>query len=246
MTEDHLNLMPRELRERKSQPHYAADEAGPSERPVDENPNSGSDFALEDADANQVDMDVDEDQDDEALEDDSEAPVKKVTKKQKTKLIVSKSKIKPPTAESRSSISFAPALARASTRHNYSLPQPHVNHRHRAIPLYRRQAEVERLETAPALFAPGETTFTNSFTSSSSVTMRLGRGWGANIGPGPVWQLLEDRGWYKEALLTGNEAEEKNRRPRVYKDAPFPQNSDVISKACAFFLSSLSILLTRV
>ena len=111
-----------------------------------------------------------------------------------------------------------------------ALPQPHVHHRHRAVPLYHREANVERLKDAPALFVPSETTLTNSFTSSSKVTLRLGRACGANVGPGPLWQLLEDRGWYKEALIGEDEAKEGQRRPRVYQDVYLNDNFKILTK----------------
>jgi transcription factor C subunit 6 len=230
--------MPRELRSRKSRPNYALlsigdeDQAGSSVNAtaavVDEDVDSGSDFAPEAEETGQVDMDVDDQEVGDPEEEEEEPIVNKPRKSSSTpKTTAPERKTKPLPARGRSSV---PPKARANKGHNYSLPQPHVNHRHRAIPLYQRDAQVERLETAPAFFKPGATTLTNSFTSSPELTMRLGRGWSANVGSGPLWQLLEDRGWYKEALLDANEASESKRRPRVHAALQTTENISLISK----------------
>lgn len=60
---------------------------------------------------------------------------------------------------------------------------------------------------------------TNNFTQSSQVTDRTNKAWGYNVGSGPLWELVEDRGWYKEALPDESDVgREVNRRPVVYED----------------------------
>jgi transcription factor C subunit 6 len=111
----------------------------------------------------------------------------------------------------------ASSLSRPSNRQMYALPTPSVHHRHRAVALFSHNGRVERLEYSPPLFGPPRTIPTNSFTHSSIVTDRMNKAWGYNVGSGPLWELMEDRGWYKEALEDCPEVEkEANRRPRVH------------------------------
>jgi len=111
------------------------------------------------------------------------------------------------------------ATRQGQKRSQYALPTPLVNHRHRGVPLFSRSARVERLAEPPKLFGPTSTVLTTSFTNSSKVTDRVSKAWGFNVGPGPLWQLAEDRGWFKEAEVIGNDVElERKRRPRVYRE----------------------------
>ena len=60
---------------------------------------------------------------------------------------------------------------------------------------------------------------TNNFTHNAKVTDRVNKSWGYNVGCGPLWDLVEDRGWYKEALEGVPDMDtEANRRPKVYKN----------------------------
>ncbi|KAJ7264024.1 hypothetical protein B0H12DRAFT_1102556 [Mycena haematopus] len=105
-------------------------------------------------------------------------------------------------------------IARTSKRQIYVLPTPSVHHRHKAVPLYSKTWRVERLTAKPSLFGPPVTTPTNNFTHSAAVISRANRAWGFNVGPGPLWDMAEDRGWYKEALLTDGDLEtDADRRP---------------------------------
>ncbi|KAI0315239.1 hypothetical protein OF83DRAFT_1164870 [Amylostereum chailletii] len=118
---------------------------------------------------------------------------------------------------------------RPSNRQMYALPQPSVNHRHKAIPIFRQRASAERLVRPPVLFEPNETVSTNSYTSDTVVTHRLNQAWGHNVGPGPLWELLEDRGWFKEAGEAKEDgAGEATRRPTVYQDLSMPGGWSVI------------------
>ena len=46
---------------------------------------------------------------------------------------------------------------------------------------------------------PNETVLTNVYVSSASITCRVGKAWSASIGAGPMWQVIKDLGWFKEA-----------------------------------------------
>ena len=115
--------------------------------------------------------------------------------------------------------------ARMSVAHSARTPRhalnvPNIHHRHRAIPLYNKRGPVERLVRKPSGLSPSnELTLTNAWGSSKTVLSRVGKAWGNNVGPGPLWELIEDRAWYGES---NEEAEEKTRRPRVYTDLHIP------------------------
>ncbi len=108
----------------------------------------------------------------------------------------------------------APTLVPAApARQAYALPNPNVHHRHRPVPLFRPVAaapRVERLLHAPRLFAPNELAPTLAYASSPALTRRVGKAWGASVGAGPVWPVVEDLGWFKEsAARAGGEQEEE-------------------------------------
>ena len=112
----------------------------------------------------------------------------------------------------------------------YALPTPSVNHRHRAVPLYSREGRTERLTMRPSLFEPSSLTLTTSFTERPKVSERVNKAWGFNVGHGPLWDLAEDRGWYKEAITTGNNTDtEAKRRPRVYPDIRVQDEWEIMS-----------------
>ena len=120
---------------------------------------------------------------------------------------------------------------RASKRQNYVLPTPSVHHRHRAVPLYSRTGRVERLTADPNLFAPPSLFPTNGCTENTKVSDRVNKAWGYNVGPGPLWDLSEDRGWYKEAISTGGDAEsDGKRRPRVYSSVRVRSGWQILSE----------------
>ncbi|GBE81838.1 hypothetical protein SCP_0402120 [Sparassis crispa] len=215
--------MTRQLRSRASRLNYATlfqyedgDGAGPSNPFVDE-ADSGSDFAPE---AN------------EAQEGEGDAMAEDVEEQEQELKLVSdsdheRSVIGPagtsgghsaPAAKPRKTVSLPPGLSRTATRQQYALPAlPGVHHRHRAVALYRRDSPVERLAKAPMPFAPDTTVLTKSSTADSVVAERVGKSWGFNVGPGPLWELMEDRGWFKEEIKGDGEEKELNRRPRVYE-----------------------------
>ena len=112
----------------------------------------------------------------------------------------------------------------------YALPTPSVHHRHRAVPLYSREGRTERLTVRPSLFELSSLTLTSSFTERPIVSERVNKAWGFNVGYGPLWDLAEDRGWYKEAITTGNNTDtETKRRPRVYPDIRVQDGWEILS-----------------
>ena len=101
----------------------------------------------------------------------------------------------------------------APARKNHTLPNPNVHHRHRPVPLFHPTAaalRVERLLRAPRLFAPNELVPTHAYVSSPALTRRVGKAWGACVGAGPVWPVVEDLGWFREsAARAQTDAEEE-------------------------------------
>jgi transcription factor C subunit 6 len=158
-------------------------------------------------------------------------------------------------------------IATPTTSARHVLPNPNIHHRHRPVPLFSGPTataalapaststststpavtlRVERLRHAPLLFAPNETIPTNAYASSPLLTRRVGKAWGTCIGVGPVWQIVEDLGWFREAeklkpgaapeqQVSGEAAvvvptseeelvyDERRRRPRVYADVAPPE-----------------------
>ncbi|KAJ7695972.1 hypothetical protein B0H17DRAFT_1198295 [Mycena rosella] len=235
--------MSRALRPRKSQPNYAValgldddvdDQpvAGPSrkKKPILDEEDSASDFAPE-KEVAQVEAEDEDDGSanasgvDESLDLEVEDDLPPVND------FVTVSAAKPrPAAKPRAkasakskkgvlettmpSLGSGSGIARTSKRQIYILPTPSVHHRHRAVPLYSHQGRVERLAAKPVLFGPSVTASTKNFTHSLAVTNRVNKGWGFNVGAGPLWDMAEDRGWYKEAVPTdGAVASEAFRRP---------------------------------
>ncbi|KAH9484533.1 Transcription factor tau subunit sfc6 [Psilocybe cubensis] len=240
--------MGRQLRPRRSKANYAAalaafDSEDENDNPVAsssaaidtlEDPDSGSDFNPEknkngkdNNDEEEEDEDEDEDADAEGVDDitdeevEEEAP--KPTRSAETKTPPAKGKQK----AKAESASVGPPPAK---RQMYALPARSVHHRHRAVPLYSREGRVERLTSRPRIFGAPSTSLTNCVTENSKISDRVNKSWGYNIGSGPLWDLAEDRGWYKEAITTADDADtEANRRPRVYSNLKVVQHLEVIS-----------------
>jgi transcription factor C subunit 6 len=200
---------------------------------------------------------------------DDDSPMRRVTKKTQTTKKKGKAKAKDKTttkpkekgkqkektAASSSSLKVPGPAAAPTSRQNYALPNPNIHHRHRPVPLLRgpivastAAARVERLVRPPLLFAPNETAPTNAYASTPSLTSRVGKGWGASIGAGPVWQMVEDLGWFQEAEKYQQQrtnlpdqaaqvqvvCEERMRRPRVHADLAIPDDQAwiVLSAEC--------------
>jgi transcription factor C subunit 6 len=134
-------------------------------------------------------------------------------------------------------------LSRTSKRQMYVLPTPSVHHRHRAVPLFSRIGRVERLVAPPTLFGISKVIPTNSFTQNPKVTDRLNKAWGYNVGSGPLWELVEDRGWYKEAVETVNaEESEANRRPRVYNGLRVRNGWQILNIECVYLSDFVRVI----
>ncbi|KAG5644404.1 hypothetical protein DXG03_008571 [Asterophora parasitica] len=64
------------------------------------------------------------------------------------------------------------------------------------------------------------------------VTDRVNKSWGYNVGAGPLWEMVEDRGWYKEAVEDVPDMDrDANRRPKVYKNIRVKEGWEVLRKA---------------
>ncbi|KAJ2933737.1 hypothetical protein H1R20_g3376, partial [Candolleomyces eurysporus] len=206
--------------------------AGPSNQVFDESGDSGSDFAPEKGEKGGIGDD--EDAIGEEVAEDEFVPGESVSSKPPKRAPRGASKGKGKAKKATPSAILAPAasLPRTSRRQMHMLPTPSVHHRHRATPLFSRAGFVERLVSRPSLFGPINTTVTNAFTHNTQVTDRVNKAWGYNVGPGPLWQLTEDRRWFKEAITTGKDADcERSRRPRVYPDVPVKNGWKVIDKS---------------
>ncbi|KAF9218317.1 hypothetical protein BS17DRAFT_791722 [Gyrodon lividus] len=130
---------------------------------------------------------------------------------------------------STSSVS-APPLTAPRTSKMYALPNTSAHHRHRAKPVFLRKEMVERLDKPPSLFEKPQIALTNSMTTDQSLTDRISKAWGYNVGAGPVWEIMEDRSCYKEAIdsntVPGNES---SRRPRVYQNISVRPGWEILS-----------------
>ncbi|TFK90283.1 hypothetical protein K466DRAFT_543680 [Polyporus arcularius HHB13444] len=229
--------MSRQLRTRASRPNYASlaglgledDAEGPSQ-PV-ESDASGSEFEPDAVQEQQAEADEDDDmalEDAEGEEDDvaesaSVAPRRRRTASTREPSLAygesvsaaPRRKSAQPKASAKRSVMLVPGLAHTSNRQTHALPSLH--HRHRPMGIYKKENKTERLTKPPVLFQPASTTSTNAWASSSTVTDRVNKSWGYNVGPGPIWELLEDRTWFKEAC-SSSKSSEKELRPRVHRD----------------------------
>ncbi|KAJ3934834.1 MAG: hypothetical protein NXY57DRAFT_1053525 [Lentinula lateritia] len=212
--------MPRTLRARKSLPNYAsivgieddANEAGPSTLALDDS--SGSDFTPETETKSRKSQGVDVDEGGELS--DEELPEVLATAPSRVKSRGRVRKGKGPISVVKSTIPKPTTLSGNFRRQMYILPTPSVHHRHRAVPLYSVPGRVERLVSRPNLFSTSEVVLTNNFTMNATIIDRLNKAWGYNVGSGPMWELVEDRGWFKEAQ--GLMESERNRRPKVHEN----------------------------
>ncbi|TFK64273.1 hypothetical protein BDN72DRAFT_889630 [Pluteus cervinus] len=113
----------------------------------------------------------------------------------------------------------AASIAHSVKRNTYALPTPSVQHRHRAIPIYIRSGGIERLDAPPPLFGQPSTRIAPPLSLKS--ILKNSKAWGYNVGPGPLWELAEDKGWYKEALTEGENTDtDGGRRPLVHQNVP--------------------------
>lgn len=213
-----------------SRPNYAAllqddeDEVDTASAALpDHGAESGSDFAPEKhatADAeNNDESSLSAADEDELMEEDPSEPEDVIVT---TKASTSRGNQKRP----KNSVTSIPSisLTRQSTL-------PSVHHRHRAMPLYYKTGQVERLAKRPRLFKPDELALTNACGANRVVFSRVGKSWSLNAGPGPLWELAEDRGWYKECAENAEDNDERQRRPRVHTDVRIHPRWEIFSSA---------------
>ncbi|KAF7986658.1 hypothetical protein HWV62_26496 [Athelia sp. TMB] len=238
--------MTRALRARKSRPNYSTlleigdeDDAEPSTAMVIDNEvDSGSEFEADKAEpGSPEDLPEDEEIDEDSANDDIESltgsdrsvkplPKSKGQSKAKAKTLKAKTETQP---------RAGPSLSRGSSNKMYSLPTVSIHHRHRAVPLYFPVKRVDRLTECAKLFTPSLTTSTNNLTTNMTVQDRVHRGLGYNVGPGPLWEMLEDRAWYKEAIECpmGETVTEAHCRPRVHTGISLNDGWEVIDEQTA-------------
>lgn len=217
--------MPRELRQRAKRPNYAV-LSGYNSDDIEEDDGDASSNGFVppvevDQEVNEDSSSNDADEDDGKVNDigsdnrNEEGP--EYLKLSNVKR--GKTKPSPQAAASTSAPSLSVPLARAgSSRTHYALPIPPTDHRYRSSPLYRTSLPVERLASPPRPCAPAETVYTNNWTSDSTITDRFNKASSYNAGAGPVWEMMEDRSWWKESLSVQPEGSEASRRPRLYQD----------------------------
>ncbi|KAI1788392.1 hypothetical protein LXA43DRAFT_643457 [Ganoderma leucocontextum] len=235
--------MARQLRSRASRPDYAAlsgfqgldeDGAGPSgTREYIEEGDSGSEFELDAAHDQQVKDDVEDiTLDDAEPEEEPEESVVTPAKPRRrlaapagesSLAVLESASVGPrrksavPKTPAKRSVMLAPGLAHPSNRQQHALPSYH--HRHRSVGIHQKGGKTERLIEAPELFEPESTALANAWAVNNVVTDRVNRSWGYNVGPGPLWDMVEDRGWFREAYSSPNTTE-RERRPRVHERLP--------------------------
>ncbi|KZV92898.1 hypothetical protein EXIGLDRAFT_749456 [Exidia glandulosa HHB12029] len=84
---------------------------------------------------------------------------------------------------------------------------------------YKRPGKALCLLEPPAPFQQPETQPSNPCTVNINVTRRLNRVFMQNIGPGPLWELLEDCAWWKESVPPPDSIwTQQHLRPTVYLD----------------------------
>lgn len=208
---------------------------------------SGSEFAPDKDAPGQMQQDAEDDDDvvqdknieeKDDLEEDNEQPMNLIADVDvdplsapatKSASTVSKGKGKAVPKKGNSHPNLGTGLTR-SRRQMYTLPTPSVHHRHRAVPLYRREGRVERLKQPAELFNAPSITMTNSV-DQNRVMERLNKAWGYNAGPGPLWEMVEDRSWFKESTTIGKGGDtEAERRPLVHRDVRVKSGQQVLTK----------------
>ena len=212
--------MPRELRQRSSRPNYAAllryedeDEAGPSNAklPIEDEIDSGSDFAVEDG---EQPVEESDDEDDEMRASEGERVSATYPSDEEGAIVVTTQTKKKAPKRTAKKVTLAPGIS----ARQQSIIIPTTHHRHRAVGLHNPASDnpVERLTQLPLPFKPPKIAPTNNFSFDDRVKLRVPKSWSCNLGPGPLWELMEDRGWFSEAALVKG-PNESVRRPRVHQ-----------------------------
>ncbi|EKM55117.1 uncharacterized protein PHACADRAFT_161079 [Phanerochaete carnosa HHB-10118-sp] len=216
--------MPRELRQRTSRLNYAAlfqyddDGAGPSgsnmQAHFEDNAESGSDFVP----APEGEQPVEESEEDELGDNDGEDDEKTGAiepSDEEGSIVIAQTDPKGQRKTSKRRVSLAPGISVRQQSTASSLPSAH--HRHRPISLHKRpkSSRAERLACRPSPFKSPPLIPTQAF-SEPLIDTRVPKSWSYNVGPGPFWELMEDRGFYNEAPYNEDERE-GIRRPTVHQ-----------------------------
>jgi transcription factor C subunit 6 len=98
---------------------------------------------------------------------------------------------------------------------------PAKDHRHRPGSLWCPPSGVTRLATKPDMFSAPNVLPTTS-TDDLAIAHRVKKAWMYCISAGPCWELLEDRGFYKEEYTEYQHSSRSGRvqRPLVYTNLP--------------------------
>ncbi|EJD05772.1 uncharacterized protein FOMMEDRAFT_104009 [Fomitiporia mediterranea MF3/22] len=216
--------MARALRPRKARPSYANLIDSDNEAAHDDGEASSDDFQPpEDQEDNEDDAALDE-ADGETLqgegalvdEDNDISIVEEVSKSTKVRKAKQPGKQKSMPAKSPRP---SAALARPTSRPQHVISTSALDHRQRADPLYLRPSLIERLTQPPSPFKPPVTRSTLSWNFNKLNAEKYMKASGYNVGRGPIWELLEDRSWWKESETVNKDdtETETTRRTRVYE-----------------------------
>ena len=127
---------------------------------------------------------------------------------------------------------------------------PSKDHRHRPNGLWAPPSDVYRLVSPPIPLSKFEVVRTNS-ADHPAVMQRVKKAWANSSGIGPVWELLEDRAFFKEEWTGYDLSSRKGRkrRPVVFPNVR-AQPPQILSRKCVrfsitFFSGSQSLLCNR-
>ena len=139
------------------------------------------------------------------------------------------------------------ATLTASTQNLLSVSRPHrpgisvapnlpsKDHRHRPNGLWAPPSDVYRLSSSPIPLSKSEAVRTNP-ADHPSVMQRVKKAWANSSGSGPVWELLEDRAFFKEEWVDYDLSSRKGRklRPLVFPTVR-AQQPPILSRKCVRF-----------
>lgn len=112
---------------------------------------------------------------------------------------------------------------------------PSKDHRHRPNGLWAPLSDVYRLLSPPNPLSQSEVVRTNS-ADHPAVMQRVKKAWANSSGIGPVWELLEDRAFFKEEWTDYDLTSRKGRklRPVVFLIVK-AQQPQILSRKCVHF-----------
>ena len=112
---------------------------------------------------------------------------------------------------------------------------PSKDHRHRPNGLWAPPSDVYRLLAPPNPLSQSELVRTNP-ADHPSVMQRIKKAWAHSSGTGPVWELLEDRAFFKEEWVDYDLSSRKGRKPRpVVFPTVRAQQLPILSRKCVRF-----------